>query len=71
MWPTGWPPRNLTEAARVAQAVGNLHWDFVVNGEVLLVFCDAPVELLLTRLGVSFERQPSPLPAALTLSAVS
>ncbi|MFK7602940.1 urease accessory protein UreE [Deinococcus sp. SM5_A1] len=53
-------PRTLTEAAAVAHAVGNLHRDFVTDDEVFLVLWDAPMELLLTRLGVPFERQTRP-----------
>lgn len=50
-------PRSLAEAARVAHAVGNLHRDFVEDGSVFLVLWDAPIELLLTRLGVPFVRE--------------
>lgn len=58
-------PRSLAEAAAAAHAVGNLHRDFVyqhsvADGEVFLVLWDAPMELLLTRLGVPFERQTRP-----------
>lgn len=55
-------PRTLAEAARVAHAVGNLHRDFVADGGVFLVLWDAPMELLLTRLGVPFTRQTRPFP---------
>ena len=54
-------PRTLAEAVRVAHAVGNLHRDVVDAGEGLfLVLWDAPVELLLTRLGVPFTRETRP-----------
>ena len=54
-------PRTLAEAVRVAHAVGNLHRDIVDAGEGLfLVLWDAPVELLLTRLGVPFTRETRP-----------
>ncbi|WP_420595449.1 urease accessory protein UreE [Deinococcus sp.] len=53
-------PRHMAEAARVAHAVGNLHRDFVAVGEVFLVLWDAPMELLLTRLGVPFTRETRP-----------
>ena len=63
-------PRSLGEAAKVAHAVGNLHRDFVLcdqglcdqgkgSGEFLVLW-DAPIELLLTRLGVPFTRQTRP-----------
>ena len=53
-------PRSLGEAAKVAHAVGNLHRDFVEDGHEFLVLWDAPIELLLTRLGVPFTRQTRP-----------
>ena len=54
-------PRTLGEAARVAHAVGNLHRDFVEAGEgCFLTLWDAPIELLLTRLGVPFVREVRP-----------
>lgn len=57
-------PRTLTEAARVAHIVGNLHRDFVpapeADAEAFLVLWDAPIELLLTRLAVPHERQTRP-----------
>lgn len=53
-------PRSLAEAARVAHAVGNLHRDFVEDGEVFLVLWDAPMELLLMRLDVPFTREARP-----------
>lgn len=53
-------PRSVSEVARVAHAVDNLHRDFVEDGGVFLVLWDAPIELLLTRLGVPFERQMRP-----------
>ena len=53
-------PRSVAEAAAVAHAVGNLHRDFVQDGEAFLVLWDAPMELLLTRLGVPFARETRP-----------
>lgn len=58
-------PRTLAEAARTAHAVGNLHRDFVQDagagdGDAFLTPWDAPIELLLTRLGVPFTRQTRP-----------
>ena len=58
-------PRSLGEAAKVAHAVGNLHRDFALcdeseDGSEFLVLWDAPIELLLTRLGVPFRRQMRP-----------
>lgn len=54
-------PRTLGEAARVAHAVGNLHRDFVEAGDGrFLALWDAPLELLLTRLGVPFRREVRP-----------
>ncbi|ANE44940.1 urease accessory protein UreE [Deinococcus puniceus] len=53
-------PRSMSEAAKVAHAVGNLHRDFVEDQGVFLVLWDAPIELLLTRLGVPFSRQTRP-----------
>lgn len=53
-------PRTLGEAARVAHAIGNLHRDLVEDGPVFLALWDAPLELLLTRLGVPFTRETRP-----------
>ncbi|WP_309571433.1 urease accessory protein UreE [Deinococcus sp.] len=55
-------PRSMPEAAAVAHAVGNLHRDFVPADEigVFLALWDAPLELLLTRLGVAFTREERP-----------
>ncbi|ULH14385.1 urease accessory protein UreE [Deinococcus sp. KNUC1210] len=53
-------PVGMAQAARVAHAVGNLHRDFVEDGEVFLALWDAPIELLLTRLGVPFTREHRP-----------
>lgn len=53
-------PRDLTEAAAVAHAVGNLHRDFVPDGQAFLALWDAPLELLLSRLGVPFTREERP-----------
>ena len=55
-------PRDLPEAAAVAHAVGTLHRDFVASDEdgVFLALWDAPLELLLSRLGVPFTREERP-----------
>lgn len=53
-------PGNWAETARVAHAVGNLHRDIDPQPEGLLVLWDAPLELLLLRLGVQFERTLRP-----------
>ncbi|AWT37775.1 urease accessory protein UreE [Deinococcus arenae] len=49
-------PRTLAEAAALGHAVGNLHRDLVPDGAAFLALWDAPLELLLTRLGVPFTR---------------
>ncbi|GGS07040.1 urease accessory protein UreE [Deinococcus sedimenti] len=49
-------PRTLAEAAALGHAVGNLHRDLVTDGPAFLALWDAPLELLLTRLGVPFTR---------------
>lgn len=49
-------PRTLAEAAALGHAVGNLHRDLVPDGTAFLALWDAPLELLLTRLGVPFTR---------------
>jgi len=53
-------PRTLTEAAALGHAVGNLHRDLVPDGAAFLALWDAPLELLLTRLGVPFTREERP-----------
>ncbi|MFC3862511.1 urease accessory protein UreE [Deinococcus antarcticus] len=53
-------PRTLAEAASVAHAIGNLHRDLVEDAGVFLALWDAPLELLLTRLGVRFRRELRP-----------
>ena len=53
-------PRTMAEAAKIAHAVGNLHRDFVSDGDIFLVLWDAPMELLLTRLAVPFTRENRP-----------
>lgn len=53
-------PRDLAEAARLGHAVGNLHRDLVEEGGVFLALWDAPLELLLARLGVPFTRGERP-----------
>lgn len=52
--------RTPAEAVRVAHAIGNLHRDLVEDGPVFLALWDAPMELLLTRLGVPFTRETRP-----------
>ncbi|WP_291424776.1 urease accessory protein UreE [Deinococcus sp.] len=53
-------PRTLGEMAQVAHAIGNLHRDLVEDSGTFLTLWDAPVELLLTRLGVPFTREFRP-----------
>ncbi|SMB78720.1 urease accessory protein UreE [Deinococcus hopiensis] len=55
-------PGSRSETASVAHAIGNLHRDFVAleDGDAFLALWDAPIELLLTRLGVSFAREQRP-----------
>ena len=53
-------PLSMAHTARVAHAVGNLHRDFVEDDGVFLALWDAPLELLLTRLGVAFTRECRP-----------
>ena len=54
-------PRTLAEAAAVAHAIGNLHRDFVAaESGIFLALWDAPLELLLARLGVPFTRAQRP-----------
>ncbi len=53
-------PRTLGEMARVAHTIGNLHRDLVEDAGTFLTLWDAPVELLLTRLGVPFTREFRP-----------
>lgn len=53
-------PRTLPEAAALGHAVGNLHRDLVPDGAAFLALWDAPLELLLTRLGVPFTREERP-----------
>ncbi|WP_119675219.1 urease accessory protein UreE [Deinococcus sp. RM] len=52
--------RDLTEAAALGHAVGNLHRDLVPDGAAFLALWDAPLELLLTRLGMPFTREERP-----------
>ena len=53
-------PISTAQAVRVAHAVGNLHRDLVEVADGYLALWDGPLELLLTRLGVPFERQFRP-----------
>nr|WP_202409117.1 urease accessory protein UreE [Deinococcus xianganensis] len=53
-------PRTLPEAAALGHAVGNLHRDLVPDGAAFLALWDAPLELLLKRLGVPFTREERP-----------
>ncbi len=55
IWPT-----DTAQAVQVAHAVGNLHRDLIEAEDGYLALWDAPLELLLTRLGVPFERQSRP-----------
>jgi urease accessory protein len=49
-------PASREEALRVAFEVGNRHFTLALDGERLLVPDDPGMDLLLTRLGVRFER---------------
>lgn len=53
-------PVSMAQAVRVAHAIGNLHRDFVEEDQAFLALWDAPLELLLTRLGVPFTREHRP-----------
>lgn len=53
-------PRTLAEAAALGHAVGNLHRDLVPDGATFLALWDAPLELLLSRLGLPFTREERP-----------
>ena len=54
-------PASTTQAVTVAHAIGNLHRDLVkAQDGGYLALRDAPLELLLTRLGVPFERDFRP-----------
>ena len=53
-------PMNTAQAVKVAHAIGNLHRDLVEDADVYLALWDAPLELLLTRLKVPFERDFRP-----------
>jgi urease accessory protein len=50
-------PRSPEEALRVAFEVGNRHFTLALDGERLLVPDDPAMSQLLTRLGVSWQRQ--------------
>ncbi|WP_407570146.1 urease accessory protein UreE [Deinococcus altitudinis] len=54
-------PTGTAQAVRAAHAIGNLHRDLTESeaGEYLALW-DAPLELLLTRLGVPFTREFRP-----------
>ncbi len=53
-------PGSTVQAVAVAHAIGNLHRDLVEIPDGYLALWDAPLELLLTRLGVHFERHSRP-----------
>jgi len=53
-------PADMAQAVRVAHAIGNLHRDLMADGGDYLALWDAPLELLLTRLKVSFQREFRP-----------
>ena len=53
-------PVSTAQAVKVAHAIGNLHRDLVEDGTAYLALWDAPLELLLTRLGVPFAREWRP-----------
>lgn len=53
-------PLDTAQAMKVAHAVGNLHRDLVEDSGTYLALWDAPLELLLTRLGVPFTREFRP-----------
>ena len=55
-------PASIAEAARLGHAVGNLHRDLVHENGSFLALWDAPLELLLTRLGTPHERIWRPFP---------
>lgn len=57
-------PVGTAQAVKVAHAIGNLHRDLiedlVEDADAYLALWDAPLELLLTRLGVPFAREWRP-----------
>ncbi len=53
-------PMNTAQAVTVAHAIGNLHRDLVESPVGYLALWDAPLELMLTRLKVPFERDFRP-----------
>jgi urease accessory protein len=56
-------PENWAEAVKLAHQIGNLHRDIqAIGGDEILVLAlwDAPLELLLLRLGATFERTARP-----------
>lgn len=53
-------PATTAQAVRVAHAIGNLHRDLVEDAGAYLALHDAPLELLLVRLGVPFTREWRP-----------
>jgi urease accessory protein len=53
-------PMTMAQAVKVAHAIGNLHRDLVEDADAYLALWDAPLELLLTRLDVSFAREWRP-----------
>ncbi len=53
--------RDWAEGARIAHQIGNLHRDIqTLEDFVMLALWDAPLELLLLRLGANFERTARP-----------
>ena len=53
-------PADTAQAVSVAHAIGNLHRDLVEDAGEYLALWDAPLELLLTRLKVEFQRDFRP-----------
>jgi urease accessory protein UreE len=49
-------PASREEALRVAFEVGNRHFNLAIDGERLLVPDDPGMDILLTRMGVHYER---------------
>lgn len=53
-------PCERAQAVRMAHAIGNLHRDLIEADDGYLALWDAPLDLLLTRLGVPFGREVRP-----------